>query len=221
LVRAPLSGTSLKALIKELHKERVLPRGPRRQSFQDTIVIVLLQPVAELPCLTRFVTNATLEVEVLAEFIEGGANAEDEDGKVYLGDPKRKKLFRSGKASSPKVPALGIHVTSHPAAEAVGVLEMHGSERSRRPSWRGETHLQKTVRENDQVSFREEYASYVAPTPVCSHAACLAVATNIVEFLHATRVNTTSGTNSPLTASASMTDPLPGRRRSWSHFLRE
>lgn len=171
---------------------------------------MLLQPVAEFPGLTRFVTNATLEVEVLTEFIEGGANAEDEDGKVYLADPKREELLRSRKSSSPEVPALGMQSTSHPDAEAVGVLEMHGGDRSRRPSWRGETHLQQTVRENDPVSFREEYASYVAPTHVRSHAACLAVATNTVEFLHATRVDTTSGNDSPLTASASMTNRLSG-----------
>jgi hypothetical protein len=147
---------------------------------------VLLQPVAKFPGLTRFVTNATLEVEVLAEFIEGGANAEDEDGKVYLADPNRKKLRRSGKPSSPKVPASGMQVTSHPDAETVGVLEMHGGDRSRPPS-RGVTYLRETVRDDDQVGLREEYASYIAPTRVCSHAACLAVATNLVELLHATR----------------------------------
>jgi hypothetical protein len=122
----PLSGTSTKALIKELLTERVPSRGPRTPPFQDEIVIVLLQPVAKLPGLTRFVTNATLEVEVLAEFVEGGANAEDEDGKVYLADSKREKLLRSGKSPSPKVPALGMQVPSHPHAETVGIFEMHG-----------------------------------------------------------------------------------------------
>lgn len=110
---------------------------------------MLLQPVAELPGLTRFVTNATLEVEVLAELVEGGANAEDEDGKVYLADPKREKLLRSRKSSSPEFPALGMQSTAQTDAEAIGVLEMHGGDRSRPPSRRGETHLQETVREDD------------------------------------------------------------------------